>query len=953
MKTTNAAGKAATQKTQVNHNVNNGESQPRNYAMSGHRSSIKLKRFPDQLPNTMKQMRQWCLAGNDKHPLNTKGYAIDVTNIDNAVSFEDAKKAAKEKSCAGIGFILSAESHIIVVDVDHCINGNDFNDLATELLGTINTYTELSQSATGLHLIFVDNEIPKDFTGRHGPIEIYSSKRYFSLTGWKLPNKPDDLVTLNGMTKHLLEEYFPIKDFVTNNSDEILEKHSYAPIQTDAQVLQSLQHNDKFQRLYYKGDISGYPSQSEADGALMLLLATATAMNADQMRRLFSQSALGKRDKWVNRVWYQNYLITGAINFSTLNNPSVVAAFTLVSITEDTPLTEELFEAAAICKTTFYAYYEVFKKYCKLNKHKLNITMSEFATRLKLAEDKLATEKITQHNRDVERMEQLTLPKPYDSINWIIPEGYKVNTNGIWAMSKDGYKKICNSAIFITQNIRHNKTGEIKNQLYVYTYGEGWKHFDWIDAKILNNSNLLSLELSSKIPTIGSTNCNQIVNYLIAFRVINYHNIQQLLSTDKLGWNDSEFVTPYNSHEYVLETSTSNFAQSLQLVGTFEEWKRVAGAVWNHSSIAKFIMSMGFAPILLKPLNQRNFCVYLWAQSTFGKTTMFSLVSSIWGTPEVMVNLGGTLNGFEGGAVERTDFVYVIDEKQQIRDNFDSAKLIMKLANGKGDSRANKDGTLKPVKTWRTIGILNGEEPLLDDWSTNGAYTRSITLHLTNKILPDELITSVWNDVINQNCGWAGKLFVDALQSADFKQIKQQLTVCYQQLKRNFPKHHDDHLRYVALGMVTEQLVNKYIFGQPDDSATTAADILLQLHAKSDLSNAEKFWEHMISWVSKENKHFKNNPSYDTSDICYGEYKKDCLVIIKSVLAEEFERWSHGKLKIDKILDDLYSAGYILGYQQNDRQNITKTWKVIINGYKNIPSVKIPISLVITPNDEK
>ena len=437
------------------------------------------------------------------------------------------------------------------------------------------------------------------------------------------------------------------------------------------------------------------------------------------------------------------------------------------------------------------------------------------------------------------------------------------------------------------------------------------------------------------------------MKYIDEFYTANYLNLQKLTSTNNIGWIDDEFVTPYTSNQYVLETTSNTFAQSLQLRGNFDDWKRVAAKVWNYSSISRFILAMGFAPVLLKPLKTRNFCLYLWAKSMLGKTTMFSLTSSIWGTTDTMVNLGGTLNGFEGGAAERTDFVYIIDEKQQVRDNFDATKLIMKLANGKGDARANKDGTLKPVKTWRTIGLLNGEEPLLDDWSTNGAFTRSITLHATEKIIPDDLTAAIWDEIVDENCGWAGKMFVESLQSVDFQQLKQQKREVYNQLKQEFPKHHDDHIQYVALGVVTERLVNQFIFQQEDNSLQTARDILSQLDVKTAIDNAENEWEHLVSWVSKESKHFTDKSSGVTAtDPCYGEYKPQHLVIIKSVIAEEFERWSKGRLKIDKVLDDLYSAGYIIGYQRLGRKQLDKIWYVTINGTKNVPAIKIDRSLI-------
>ena len=52
----------------------------------------------------------------------------------------------------------------------------------------------------------------------------------------------------------------------------------------------------KFTTLFDAGDISGYPSASEADGALLAMLAYWTGADADRMDRLFLQSPLGRRE---------------------------------------------------------------------------------------------------------------------------------------------------------------------------------------------------------------------------------------------------------------------------------------------------------------------------------------------------------------------------------------------------------------------------------------------------------------------------------------------------------------------------------------------------------------------------------------------------------------------------------------------------------------------------------
>src|SRR5699024_5372836 len=63
-------------------------------------------------------------------------------------------------------------------------------------------------------------------------------------------------------------------------------------------------NKDKFINLYDKGDISGYPSESEADQALANLLAWWTK-NIDQIERLMMDSAL-YRDKWNDHPDYRS-----------------------------------------------------------------------------------------------------------------------------------------------------------------------------------------------------------------------------------------------------------------------------------------------------------------------------------------------------------------------------------------------------------------------------------------------------------------------------------------------------------------------------------------------------------------------------------------------------------------------------------------------------------------------
>ncbi len=84
---------------------------------------------------------------------------------------------------------------------------------------------------------------------------------------------------------------------------------------TDEQLLvkaAEAKNGDRFEQLWC-GDMTGYPSQSEADLALCNLLAFWTGPDPARIERLFSQSALADRGKWRERADYRQDTIGKAL----------------------------------------------------------------------------------------------------------------------------------------------------------------------------------------------------------------------------------------------------------------------------------------------------------------------------------------------------------------------------------------------------------------------------------------------------------------------------------------------------------------------------------------------------------------------------------------------------------------------------------------------------------------
>jgi primase-polymerase (primpol)-like protein len=89
----------------------------------------------------------------------------------------------------GVGYVFSVDDPFIGIDIDKCLtDGGEIHPAAVELVDTLASYTEISPSGRGLHVI-VRAELPggkgrrtKD-TPWGGEIECYSQERFFCCTG--------------------------------------------------------------------------------------------------------------------------------------------------------------------------------------------------------------------------------------------------------------------------------------------------------------------------------------------------------------------------------------------------------------------------------------------------------------------------------------------------------------------------------------------------------------------------------------------------------------------------------------------------------------------------------------------------------------------------------------------------------------------------------------------------
>jgi putative DNA primase/helicase len=288
-----------------------------------------------------------------KPPLNPRtGKKADATDQSNLASFDEALAACSVFNAAGVGFSLTAP--FAGVDLDNCIRLIDgkmtLAPWAAEIIARFNTYTELSPSGKGVR-IFCKATLPgaglkygfTDETGQECVIEVYSSGRYLTLTGWqldasRLPSSIEDrqeqATALYADLRAKQQEKKQQQPQQPQHRQE-LEQHQGEQVEqqlpgepgesflTDDEVIQKASHakNGERFRLLYSGawkkavreDGSHYPSQSEADQALCNMLAYWCNNDKEQIDRLFQQSGL-MRDKWESHPYYAERTIENAID---------------------------------------------------------------------------------------------------------------------------------------------------------------------------------------------------------------------------------------------------------------------------------------------------------------------------------------------------------------------------------------------------------------------------------------------------------------------------------------------------------------------------------------------------------------------------------------------------------------------------------------------------------------
>jgi putative DNA primase/helicase len=274
-----------------------------------------LEPDPAGIPSSLKALPRWvCWSWQrlqdksgrwkwTKPPVNAKTGQLAKSNdpstwgtFEEALAYYQAHRARVD----GVGFMLG--DGWAGVDLDDCRNPatGAVDARARKDIDRLRSYGEVSPTGTGVKIL-LRGTLPTGGSKR-GHVELYSEGRYFTVTGAHLDDTPDVVAErqaeLDDLHRRIAGD--PPPGEAGLDDAEVVRRASEASGKPGA----------RFRRLW-AGDLTGYPSHSEADLALCGLLRYWCGRNPDRIDALFRQSGLF-RDKW-NRQDYRERTLNKAL----------------------------------------------------------------------------------------------------------------------------------------------------------------------------------------------------------------------------------------------------------------------------------------------------------------------------------------------------------------------------------------------------------------------------------------------------------------------------------------------------------------------------------------------------------------------------------------------------------------------------------------------------------------
>lgn len=427
---------------------------------------------------------------------------------------------------------------------------------------------------------------------------------------------------------------------------------------------------------------------------------------------------------------------------------------------------------------------------------------------------------------------------------------------GITKQSARGGEDIaCVHPIMPVERLINADTGVEKLKI-AFRRGNVWK-FEIYDKKTLAGNNAI-LELANAGIAVTSESARHLVQYLHDIDNLNYERIPIKSSVSRCGWIDNLGFSPYvDDLEFDGASNFKHMFQSVSQKGDFNKWLDLCKKIRKTKSPARIMLAASFAAPIVPIIKKLNFIVHLWGGTEVGKTVAQMLAASVWADPNPGSDNGyiQTFNGTQVAIELQSGFVnnlpLILDEFQLVKDKKSFEQIVYMLCEGIGKMRGAKTGGLQKTTTWRNCTLTSGETPISNDSSGGGAVNRMIEIECREKIFEDAAEVA---EVVSDNYGIAGKIFVQLLDSDDSKERAREI---YKKYYRSIgPISTEKQAMAAATILTADELATEWIFC--DGNALTVTEISKYLQTKENVDMNLRAYNYLIETIAGNKSKFED-----------------------------------------------------------------------------------------------
>jgi len=509
-----------------------------------------------------------------------------------------------------------------------------------------------------------------------------------------------------------------------------------------------------------------------------------------------------------------------------------------------------------------------------------------------------------------ENVDDLNLPVP-----WLeIPAGWKLTKAGVYRLTDKGDIKTTTTPIILVGRAVGMDNGLVKIKL-AWLVGDSWREITVSRAVAMDARKLV--QIADYGFPVSSENSRGIVQWISALEGCNH--LPTVKTVSQLGWHKGSFA-PVDNIEVDAGEGTASYAGAYTKQGSEDVWCEKAAAIRQHP-LVRMAMAASFAAPLLELVGGRIFILHLWGPSRSGKSAALHAALSVWGNPEELVaTFNATKVALERLASFYRDLPLGIDERQLATDKLNFLDIVTyMIGSGKGRLRGSKTG-LQDGRSWRTVAITTGEEPISGDSSPAGVKTR--TLEINGSPFPDVSEAREVYHWTKENHGHAGAVYIAALKQMSREDLRHQVREFREQINSNWPELADSHMDAMAMLALADMLASIHVFGQTLEAAKASAAQLIEatagfLESAAEISDASRCQEFVEGWIVENLEHFGiDSPTH------WGGASPDqrTLYVLKHVLDGALQKKGFPPRK---LIPELAEIGYVRSFSGGGKQRYT------------------------------